>query len=98
MTVILVTSCWSCGEDAPYARVAKLGRCYARGASGRASCVIVGLSAKRKCRAPYPKKQEKVPLRVHRMLFLPSAGFLSVCHSVFYLLFNVFLSKEKLNC
>lgn len=96
MGVISGTSCWCCWEDAPYIRVAKLGRRPPGDASGRAGCVIMGLSAKRGCRTPYSESGKKVPLKKHGMLFLPSAGSLSTCPSVFYVLFHIFLSKEKL--
>lgn len=96
MGVISGTSCWCCWEDAPYIRVAKLGRRPPGDASGRAGCVIMGLSAKRECRTPYSESGKKVPLKKHGMLFLPSAGSLSTCPSVFYVLFHIFLSKEKL--
>lgn len=41
------------------------------------------------------KKQEKVLLMVLKSQFFLSCG-LSICHDIFYLLFHVILSKEKL--
>lgn len=81
--------------DTPSARVAKLGQCCPGDASGRASLRHCGARCQKKMQGPLLKKQGEVPLRVHRMLLLPSTGSHSTCHGVFYLLFNVILRKEK---
>ena len=82
-------------EDAPSARVAKLGKSYPGDANGRASGVIVG-SVQNTNAGSLLKKQEEVPLAVAETLFLPSTGSQLVMVCFFFLICYVILSKEKI--